>query len=394
MRAGIWRWLGIPFVTLFALPVFGQTNGIFADFTTSMGNFTCQLDYTNAPKTVANFVGLATGERAWLDLVTGEARTNAFYNGLTFHRVVAGFVDQSGSPNGQGTDDPGYAFVDEFSPLLTFNGPWVMAMAHHLGIPNDNGSQFFLTVEPFTSGNNVYPVFGNVISGTNVVAAINRVATDSNNKPLTNVVIQQVVIRRVGAAAAAFDINAQGLPVVTNLPLSITRNSGQVVLTFSNRLYAENRYYDSTDLSSWVANPLAIEITAPTSNIVPVPIVSTNEFFRFAQVQYASSTFAPKDLLGGTLTMAFSAGLGTLTFVFNSTGGGTYSVSSGGSGSIGYNWTQDIYRGYLYPIQLSGSGESMTCTLNFKNGTSGTFNGTLYAPSPIAVAGTFTWARP
>src|SRR5689334_22587869 len=83
-----------------------QTNGIFADFTTSMGSFTCQLDYTNAPKTVANFVGLASGQRAWLDLNTGRARSNAFYDGLTFHRVIAGFMIQGGSPNGTGNDGP------------------------------------------------------------------------------------------------------------------------------------------------------------------------------------------------------------------------------------------------------------------------------------------------
>jgi len=68
-------------------------NGIFADFDTSLGAFTCQLDYTNAPKAVANFVGLATAQKAWLDESVGKVRTNAFFNGLTFHRVIAGFTD-------------------------------------------------------------------------------------------------------------------------------------------------------------------------------------------------------------------------------------------------------------------------------------------------------------
>src|SRR5947208_10392272 len=81
----------------------GQGNGIYADFTTSMGSFTCRLEYAISPKAVANFIGLATGQRAWLDLPTGRARTNAFYNGLLFHRVIPGFVIQAGSPNGQGT---------------------------------------------------------------------------------------------------------------------------------------------------------------------------------------------------------------------------------------------------------------------------------------------------
>src|SRR5205807_4210813 len=102
----------------FVLSATAQTNGIFADFTTSMGSFTCRLEYAIAPKAVANFIGLAAGERPWLDLPTGLARSNAFYNGLLFHRVVAGFVIQAGSPNGQGNDGPGYAFPDEISPSL------------------------------------------------------------------------------------------------------------------------------------------------------------------------------------------------------------------------------------------------------------------------------------
>src|SRR4030095_14635106 len=113
-------------------------NGIFADFTTSMGSFTCRLEYATSPKAVANFIGLATGPRPWLDLPTGVARTNAFYNGLLFHRVVAGFIIQAGSPNGQGTDGPGYAFPDEFSPTLRFSGPGVLAIAN--SGTNSNGS--------------------------------------------------------------------------------------------------------------------------------------------------------------------------------------------------------------------------------------------------------------
>src|SRR5258708_14794550 len=119
MRFGIQRWIVLGFAVLVALPTFAQTNGIFADFTTSMGAFSCQLSYSNAPSAVANFIGLATGERAWLDLVTGEVRTNAFYNGLTFHRVIGGFINQGGSPNGKSTHSPGDAFTHEIDPTLS-----------------------------------------------------------------------------------------------------------------------------------------------------------------------------------------------------------------------------------------------------------------------------------
>lgn len=388
MRSGFWRRLGPSIVLLWALGASAQTNGIFADFTTSMGNFTCQLSYSNSPVAVANFIGLATGERPWLDLITGEVRTNAFYDGLTFHRVISGFMIQGGSPNGKGTDGPGYYFVDQFNPLLTFGTPWLLAMAN--SGPDSNGSQFFITVEPYTSGNNTYVIFGRVVSGTNVVSAINKVATDANDKPLTNVVIQQVSIRRVGDAAQAFDVNAYSLPLVTNIPLSIAGGSQQVSLTFSNRIYADNRLYSATNLSSWTLNSLGIETTAPTSNSVQVITDSPQKFFRFAQVQYLSSTFAPKDILGRTLTMVFSAGQGTNTIVFNSTGGGTYNFPGVNSGSVtSYTWSQEAYRGLLWPIQYSQLNE-MTLQLNFTSTKAGSFSGTVYGTPQFSVSGTFS----
>ena len=368
----------------------GQTSGIFADFTTSMGSFTCQLDFTNAPRTTANFIGLATGQRAWLDLPSGRARTNAFYNGLTFHRVIAGFMNQGGSPNGQGTDGPGYAFTDEFSPGLVFDSFGVLAMAN--SGPNSDGAQFFITVAPFTSGNNVYSIFGRLTSGSNVVYAINHVATDANDKPLTNVVIQQVSIRRVGAAAQAFNIDAQGLPIVTNLPLRIATTASQVTLTFTNRQYADNRLYSTTNLpGAWTSDALGIEITTPFSNSVQQAKDASRGFYSMAQIQYASSTFAPKTIYGRTLTLNFTSGLsGTLTITFDSAGGGNYTFPSYSPGSVtSYSWTQDPYRGFLWPIYFSGL-VPLTAQLDFATNTSGTFTGTFYPTISFAVSGTFS----
>src|SRR2546422_6869918 len=130
----------------FAPRAFGQANGIYADFTTSMGSFTCKLEYAISPKAVANFIGLAAGQRPWLDLNNGRAKTNGFYNNLTFHRVVTNFVIQAGSPNGLGTDGPGYAVPDEISPALRFTNAFMLAMAN--SGTNSNGSQFFITVSP------------------------------------------------------------------------------------------------------------------------------------------------------------------------------------------------------------------------------------------------------
>ena len=364
----------------------GQTSEIFADFTTSMGSFTCQLDYTNAPRTTANFIGLATGQKAWLDLPTGRARTNAFYDGLTFHRVIAGFMNQAGSPNGSGSDGPGYAFMDEFSSKLVFDSFGVLAMAN--SGPNSDGAQFFITVAPFSTGNNVYSIFGRLTSGSNVVYAINHVATDANNKPLTSVVIQQVSIRRVGTAAQAFDINAQGLPVVANLPLRIATTASQAILSFTNRQYADNRLYSATNLAGpWTSDALGIEITTPVSNSVQRAKDAPQRFYSMAQIQYASSTFAPKTMNGRTLSLTFTSGAsGTLTIAFDSSGGGNFGYSLGGAGTVAsYSWEQDPYRGWLWPIVFSNLVPAMTLTLNFNTASSGAFSGTAYPNFPYTI---------
>jgi peptidyl-prolyl cis-trans isomerase A (cyclophilin A) len=368
------------------LIAFGQTSGIFADFTTTMGSFTCQLDYTNVPRTTANFIGLATGQRAWLDLPTGRARTNPFYDGLTFHRVIAGFMNQAGSPNGSGSDGPGYAFMDEFNPNLVFDSFGVLAMAN--SGPNSDGAQFFITVAPFSAGNNVYSIFGRLTSGSNVVYAINQVATDANNKPLTNVVIQQVSIRRVGTAAQAFDISAQGLPVVANLPLRIATTASQAILSFTNLQYADNRLYSATNLAGpWSSDALGIEITAPVSNSVQRAKDAPQCFYSMAQIQYASSTFAPKTMNGRTLALTFTGGAsGSVTIAFDSSGGGNFSYSLGGAGTVtSYSWEQDPYRGWLWPIAFSTLIPPMTLTLNFSTAASGAFSGTAYPNFPYTI---------
>jgi peptidyl-prolyl cis-trans isomerase A (cyclophilin A) len=365
------------------------TNGIYAEFNTSMGSFTCRLEYVVAPKACANFIGLATGQRSWLDLPSGVVKTNPFYDGTTFHRVIAGFMNQGGSRNAMGTDGPGYAFVDEFSASLRHDRFGVLSMAN--SGPDSNGSQYFITVSAQPQLNDVHTVFGRLYGGSNVVYAINHVATGGNDKPLTNVVINSVAIRRVGTAALAFDIHAQGLPIVTNLNLRVTKSGPSVSLSFSNRLGADTRLYSSTNLNQWTAQPLGIEITAPPPGLVLQNANLPAAFFRAAQVQYASSTFAPKQVVGRTLTLVFSpGGPGTIVHTFTTTNTGTYTWSGGGPGTIDdYTWSQEAYNGKLWPIYYSGI-VPMTLTLNFDNATSGTFKGTAYtSPFITPVSGTF-----
>jgi peptidyl-prolyl cis-trans isomerase A (cyclophilin A) len=243
-RTGFVFVIGLVFANAFLAR--GQGEGIFAEFNTSMGSFTCRLEYAYAPKAVANFIGLATGQKAWLDQTKGAVRNDPYYNGLIFHRVIRGFVIQSGSPNGFGTDGPGYNFLDEFAPSLRYGSAGVLGMAN--SGTNSNGAQFFLTVAPQTSLNDHYSIFGELTGGTNVVLDISRVGTDFNDKPTNNIVLQSVVIRRVGAQAEAFDINAQGLPVVTSQRLDIGPFSSNLVsLSFSNRIYTENFLFSTAN---------------------------------------------------------------------------------------------------------------------------------------------------
>jgi len=366
-------------------------DGIYADFTTSMGNFTCKLEYGIAPKAAANFIGLATGQRAWLDLPSGVARTNPFYNGLLFHRVVANFVIQAGSPNGQGSDGPGYIVPDEISAALRFNNPYMLAMAN-TGT-NSNGSQFFVTVASTPGLNDGYTIFGELTTGTNVVVGISKVATNATSHPLTNVVIQNVAIRRVGTAAQAFDINAQNLPVVTNVPAKIANNGTAVSLTFSNNLYADNRIYLSTNLNNWSGQLLGIETALPVANTLIGSKSAPLQFYSLAQIKYSSSTFAPKTLLNRTLILNVN-NFGVITNNFDALGGGTYffnGTTNSSQGTVNYSWNQQPYRGDLSPIVYSGSMPFMVLRLNFSGAGGGSFGGTAYPVSSgaFAVSGSF-----
>ena len=385
---------------VFSSPVSAQyTNGIYAEFNTSMGSYTCALYYAQSPKAVANFLGLATGQRAWLDLPSGVVKTNPFYNGITFHRDITNFVIQAGSPNGQGTDGPGYAFVDEITNTLQFDKYGVLAMAN--SGPDSNGAQFFVTTSNSLPGlNNGYTIFGQLYGGSNVVYAINHVATDANNKPLANVYINSIKIQTNGSAAAAFNINAQSLPLVTNLNLKIAKVGANVSLSYSNRLYSENRIYSSGNLINWTPNLLGMDNSLPLISSNLVTSSAAAQFFRGVQIQYASSTGPPRQWYGKTLTLFFSTGLtGTNVTVFNASGTGTYTYTNSPGTVLGYNWTQGNlpFNGSMIPIGYSGLGD-LAMNMHWKSATSGTFSGGMYpypfgypfSPSAYSVSGTFT----
>ena len=174
-------------------------NGPIAVFDTSMGRITCQFYQSQAPKTVANFIALAEGTKDWTDPVTHKKMHNKpLYDGTTFHRVIPEFMIQGGDPAGTGMGDPGYQFEDEFDPNLNFDVPGRLAMAN--SGPNTDGSQFFITEQAYDSLNQHYSLFGQCDpDGIEVVKAIARVSRDSEDKPLTPVILRKVTIVRDGA---------------------------------------------------------------------------------------------------------------------------------------------------------------------------------------------------
>jgi peptidyl-prolyl cis-trans isomerase A (cyclophilin A) len=175
--------------------------GLYAVIYTSMGNIVCRLFEQEAPKTVANFRGLATGTKAWTDPETGKVKHTALYTGSTFHRVIPDFMIQGGDPTGTGSGSPGYKIDDEIAPNRSFDKPGILAMAN--SGPNTNGCQFFITVGPAEHLNGHYSIFGEVVSGQDVADAISKVPRDENDKPNTPVKITAIAIRTVKAPAAA-----------------------------------------------------------------------------------------------------------------------------------------------------------------------------------------------
>jgi peptidyl-prolyl cis-trans isomerase A (cyclophilin A) len=168
---------------------------VYAHFTTNLGKFTVELFEKDAPKTVANFVGLAEGTKEWTDPKTGAKVKKPFYNGLIFHRVIADFMIQGGDPLGTGTGDPGYKFADEFGSGRKMDKAGVLAMAN--SGPNSNGSQFFITLKETNYLNGKHTVFGEVTEGMDTIRKIGETKTSKpGDRPVVPVVMQSVTIER------------------------------------------------------------------------------------------------------------------------------------------------------------------------------------------------------
>lgn len=298
----------LGWVLLTVSSVLALDDGLYAVFHTSMGSFTSQLHYAEAPLTVANFVGLAEGSQTWLDMETGAVHQEPFYDGTVFHRVIEGFMIQGGSRNQQGTDGPGYQFPDEIPSGWLHDGAGVLSMANS-GY-DTNGSQFFVTVGPTAWLDGRHTVFGQVISGMDVVEAINGVPVGDKDKPIDDVTILSIDILRVGAEAEAFD-TAGRLPVITEGRIEhIAKVPDGLQMTFNPAAFHGCYIRSSTDLATWSAHQLITYTDhAPEEELLGLANVYLEDkaFYALVDLAYPGNEYAPTSPDGLIFDFEFQA---------------------------------------------------------------------------------------
>lgn len=367
-------------------------DGIYATFVVSragapVGEFTCRLEYEKAPRTVASFVGLAEGSRAWVDFRRGGARKKPFYDGITFHRVVltpSPFVIQAGSPNGLGNDGPGYAFHDEFHPDLRHSKAGILSMAN--SGEDTNGSQFFVTLAATSHLDDLHSVFGETVAQADL-DVVNLVRQDD--------VIDSVTITRNGAAAQAFDVNAQGLPTVSDADPTIAKTQSGFELNYEQRDEAEYHVFHTEDFSTW-SQVVGTEFytSAPTQTPRDVSAITggnSRKFFSVARVEYPE----PQQVsvgVGNKITLDPASIGGVFTINLSTAVNGTYTWSQvqGNLFILSYTVTHftvrpDKLRSRRVRLQASITGlaaggdpiTGMDLNLDFNVGNRGTASGVL-----------------
>lgn len=190
-------------LTAFAASLFAQNAptlkpGLYAVFNTGEGSITAMLYEKYTPQTVANFVALAEGTKAWRDPKTGAMVKRPLYDGITFHRVIPDVAIQSGDPTGTSAHDCGVKLRDETLPGLRFGAPGKLAMAN-TGAADSGGCQFFITDQLMPEWDGKYTIFGEVVRGMDVVNKIAR-APVHGEKPVNPVKLEGVTIERIGPA--------------------------------------------------------------------------------------------------------------------------------------------------------------------------------------------------
>ena len=366
------------------------TNGLYAAFDTTMGSFTCRLDYAEAPLTCANFVGLAEGSQSWVAPQTGGVQADPFYDDLIFHRVITNFMIQGGCPLGNGTSGPGHAIPDEFSTNLTHHSAGVLSMAN--SGPDSGGSQFFITLKNTDWLDNKHAVFGEVIGGMDVVFDIGSVEVDAGNLPLIDVEMNSIQILRVGDDALAFDPVDQPLPEVSSLNLAITNGVSGIEVVAATSNQCEQTVYSSTNLNDWEFSEQQYSREYGGDWAVPVSTNVTTEFFRGVRVFYPQA--ATNEIVGHTLTLS----LGADTIVLQPEAGGVGSCFysyNGNSGEITKWRFEPAYCSYFFETTIL---VDLSFEFHYSTPSNGTYDGFYKHPDPAygwqPISGTFTDTPP
>jgi peptidyl-prolyl cis-trans isomerase A (cyclophilin A) len=373
---------------------------IFADVTVAggvNGTFTIDLEYTKAPTTVASFIGLATGARPWIDQATGAIRSTPFYTGVTFHRVIAGFMSQTGSRNGLGTDGPGYAFRDEFEPTLRHDGAYVVSMAN--SGKHTNGSQIFITASAQGQLNDKHSVFGRVIAGQAICDAINTTPTGAGDVPVTPVTIQSIAVH--GAGLAGFNLSPATLPTVRDAAPILSRSGATYLLAYDARTYSAYTGYRGSDLTAWSLFKSSYSPGVAPSGVDNVTALATGarHFFRLARIDYAGSAnlFVPASIAGRTYTFTSNFPYPIVLAIDAAGTGGTWTMPglANGSGALLLvSHTPGAYtaaiRAVFNSLAVFGGNVDFRPTLDYTNANGGTFTGTTNFGSYPNLSGTFT----
>lgn len=319
------------------------------------GSFTAKLFPDKVPYTVANFVGLAEGTQPFIDEKKGTVATRPFYNGLLCHRIISGFMIQGGCPRGTGTSGPGYKFADEFDTTLRHTVGGKLSMAN--SGQDTNGSQFFVTVAATTHLDNVHSIFGEVVDGySTTVVPLSNVTTGASDRPVQNVVIEEVTIHRAGTLARTL---TRQLPQLSLIPLTPSFTGGSCLMDFPRTPLTGYDLLRTSDFSTWTLQ----ELGSFGENVDTTPLNGTSfannaprQYFRLAQVSHPAP---PVSLQGKKIVMESAISRTTLNLSGATTG--TYLVEIfnpviTNSGTISsYTWERDDLGGELTANIPAGS---------------------------------------
>ncbi len=359
------------------------------------GTFTIELEHTKVPTTVASFIGLATGQRAWIDYATGAVRKDPFYNGVTFHRVIGGFMSQVGSRKGDGTDGPGYSFKDEFDPTLRHDGAYVVSMAN--SGKHTNGSQIFITASAQPSLNDKHSVFGRVIAGQALLNAINGTATGAGDVPSLPITIQSITV--YGPSLAGFNLFPATLPSVVDARPVLTKAGSTFSLSYDARTFSAYNGYRGSDLAAWsLFKNTYSPATAPTGvEDVTSLATGTRHYFRMSRIDYGTTAarFTPPSLASRTFTFTSNFPYPIVVAVNAAGTGGTWQMPGLDSGTLntvlyGPGRFTSQMRFIFNPGTVVTGSVNILATVDYTSANGGPFTATTNFTSYPNLTGTFT----